>query len=281
MQLEQRLKLRESKIIRALVYPWKQMCVCKSQKKFLQSEHVKRIESFRDLHKGERCFIIGNGPSLTIDDLEALKSEVTFAANRIYRLYDKTDWRPTFWMCVDPYILASDYDIVEKLPGLRFVSDIIEKRGVSAGDTLYMIYNHQPYHINKYSEKICVPFSEDVSKRFEAGETVTYNAIQFAAYMGFKEVYLLGVDHNYSQKIDSRGKLQIDKSVRDYFGNVKTEKFNIQNYPVSTKAYRSAQEYAQKHNMRIFNATRGGKLEVFPRVCFDEIVGKGKEVARE
>lgn len=281
MKLELRLKLRENKILRILAYPWKQWHVYQGKTRFCQTEHAKRLEALRNIYKGKRCFIIGNGPSLTVEDLEALKGEATFAANRIYRLYEETDWRPTFWMCVDPYILKADCDKIEKLPGIRFVSDMAEKEGIQASDTLYMIHNHQPYRINKYSDKINVPFSEDVSKWFEAGETVTYNAIQLAVYMGFQEIYLLGVDHNYSQKMDAKGRLQIDKSVHDYFGNVKTEKFNIQNYPISTKAYYRAREYTQAHGQRIFNATRGGKLEVFPRVCFDALIGQGRETVRE
>lgn len=281
MHTEQKLRLRENRIVRTLIYPWKRWRVRQTQRRFAKSEHAKRIEAFHGAYKGERCFIIGNGPSLRTKDLEALRDEVTFAANRIYRLYDETDWRPTFWMCVDPYILAEDHDLIEKLPGMRFVSDIAEQYGVLANETLYMIHNHQPYYINKYSSKIQVPFSEDVSRGFEAGETVTYNAIQFAAYMGFTQIFLLGVDHNYSQKMNEKGQLQIDRSVRDYFGDVKTENYNIQNFPVSTKAYYSARAYADTHGIQIFNATRGGKLEVFPRVSFDEVTDKGKDIASE
>lgn len=281
MQTEQKLKLRENKALRLFAYPWKQWRVFQSKRSYSRSEHAQRLQEFHNRHLGERCFIIGNGPSLSVADLEMLKNEVTFAANRIYKIYEQTDWRPTYWMCVDPYILEADQAKIDHLPGTRFVSSIVESKGIQASDTLYIIYNHQPYRINKYSDRINVPFSEDVTKGFEAGETVTYNAIQFAAYMGFKEIYLLGVDHSYSQQMDAKGHLRVDKSIRDYFGSVKTENFNIQNYPVATKAYHSALQYANAHGIHIFNATRGGKLEVFPRVCLDEIIENGKETVRE
>ena len=277
MQFDWKLRLREHKAVRVLVYPWKQWEIARVKSRFARSANVERLQRFHGIYEGKRCFIIGNGPSLTVEDLELLKDEITFAANRIYRMYEQTDWRPTFWMCVDPYILESDKDKIAKLPGIKFVSNQIEHAGIDAGEELYWIYNHQPYRINKYSDRIRVKFSEDVSKVFEAGETVTYNAIQFAVYMGFKEIYLLGVDHSYSQRMDSKGRLQIDRSIKDYFGDVKTEKFNIQNYTVSTEAYRSALAYANAHGIQIFNATRGGKLDVFPRISLDAVVAQHKQ----
>ena len=41
------------------------------------------LKMYKDIHKGERCFIIATGPSLTMEDLEALKSEYTFGMNSI------------------------------------------------------------------------------------------------------------------------------------------------------------------------------------------------------
>ena len=41
-------------------------------------------------HKGERCFLIGNGPSLRISDLEALQEngEITFGCNLVIKIPD-------------------------------------------------------------------------------------------------------------------------------------------------------------------------------------------------
>src|SRR6185295_12690269 len=38
---------------------------------------LKRNEIFRDRHKGKRCFVIGNGPSLKNQDLSLLADEIT------------------------------------------------------------------------------------------------------------------------------------------------------------------------------------------------------------
>ena len=72
-------------------------------KYFLSQKLVK----YKNKYNGERCFIIGNGPSLTVHDLEKLESEYTFATNRIYHVYAKTDWRPSFY-CIQDFILIQE-----------------------------------------------------------------------------------------------------------------------------------------------------------------------------
>ena len=65
----------------------------------------KYIRSLRNKYKGKRCFIIGNGPSLGIHDLEKIKGEISFGTHRIYEIFDKTSWRPD-------YYLAQDYKLI-------------------------------------------------------------------------------------------------------------------------------------------------------------------------
>ena len=72
-------------------------------KNFWLTDGYRRIRKFKNIHSGERCFIIGNGPSLNADDLDKLAEQgyVTFAFNRIYHIFDQTDWRPTYYMSQD------------------------------------------------------------------------------------------------------------------------------------------------------------------------------------
>ncbi|UHA57891.1 hypothetical protein KDJ21_013425 [Metabacillus litoralis] len=110
---------------------------------------------------------------------------------------------------------------------------------------------------------------------------MAYTAIQIAVYMGVKEIYLLGVDHNFSKMLNDKGEIIIDKTAKDYF----TEEYNtdkddlyIPNVEVSTRAFKVAKKYADKNNIKIYNATRGGKLEVFERVDFDKLFLENERV---
>ena len=75
--------------------------------------------------------------------------------------------------------------------------------------------------------------------------------------MGFKEIYLVGVDCNYS----TQKQHFIDYGKR------------IEHHPERNMidAYKVARQYAESHEIKIFNATRGGKLEVFERINFDSL----------
>lgn len=82
--------------------------------------------------------------------------------------------------------------------------------------------------------------------------------MQFAVYMGIKELYLIGVDFNYSLKNNHFYKNEI--GIQNIF-----DKENVY------AGYLAAKQYADSHGIKIYNATRGGKLEVFPRVDFDSL----------
>src|SRR5512146_2496007 len=45
---------------------------------------IRKLSALKDSHRGERCFLIGNGPSLRSTDLSRLRGEFTFGFNRIF-----------------------------------------------------------------------------------------------------------------------------------------------------------------------------------------------------
>lgn len=230
----------------------------------------KRIEMFKERYSGERCFIIGNGPSLRMEDLDVLayNKEYSFGANRIYVSFNDTVWRPTFYCIQDGTMIKEYHKEIEKLDlKYKFISDYaLEKLGDKSFKTAYM------FHLNPHRYYPYYPgFSDDIAQEISEGFTVTYAEIQIAAYMGFKEIYLLGVDFNYSKILDSSGKI-VETGSKDYFSDryiLANEKRNIPQLHNSLQAYKKAEVYSKRNGFRIFNATRGGKLEVFERVNFD------------
>lgn len=219
------------------------------------------IEKFKNIHKGNRCFIVATGPSLKIEDLDTLvhNQEICISFNSIWRAFDKTKWRPQ-------YYLAMDYRI------LRDYGDIMENQNIPYmfwGDTYKEYWDkahakkHLKHHfVYEYSEKRLPKFSEDFARKSYMGSTVTYQAIQLAVYMGFKEIYLLGVDFSaYGNPDKPYPHFHEEEPLRSIsYGD-------RQNY----LAYEMAKKYADEHNIHIYNSTRGGKLEIFPRVHFDSL----------
>ncbi|MDR2554268.1 MAG: DUF115 domain-containing protein [Fibromonadaceae bacterium] len=228
-----------------------------------------RLLQFKDCHKGKRCFIIGNGPSLLASDLDKLKNEFTFASNRIYLMFDKTVWRPSYYVIGDPDVLRRSYrEINVKIECPVFYADglIYELENFNMKNGYFYSKDHRIVYFP--SQFIKPTFSEEPFI-LSYGATVTYECLQLAAYMGFSEIYLLGVDHNYRVMVDKNGELITDK-VEDYF----TAKYiSAMVFPLTRDlvngAYTVAREYAETHGIKIRNATRGGKLEIFERVDFD------------
>ena len=266
------LKLKTNRLIRICAYPYVNLKRLKIKSFYKKSEYSQKIRTLKNKFAGERCFIIGNGPSLNPEDLNRIKNEYSFAANKIFYIFDKTEWRPTFYSCADPevYLIIKDYflsaDIKYKF--LCLLCEIPKK----ISPNLYPVYHYEPFHCNRYKE--INPFvNENADEFLGTGYTVTFTNIQLAFYMGFKEIYLLGVDHNYSLTIDKSGKIIKNDKVQNYFDGMPKSDFPaMYNFTVTNKAYKAAQEYADSHNIKVYNATRGGKLEIFRRVDFDELI---------
>ena len=58
---------------------------------------------YKDIHKGERCFIVGKGPSLKMEDLEKIKGEYSFSVNSIVLSFADTTWRPPYYAIGDRF----------------------------------------------------------------------------------------------------------------------------------------------------------------------------------
>lgn len=243
-----------------------------------------RVEALRNCHKGERCFIIGNGPSLRAEDLDKLKNEVTFACNRINLIFNQTDWRPTYYCVTDALYFGQETELLCKDKNFArrclFCSQTLTKQSL-VEEAAYFVRNGMYREIPE--------FSSDAGKWLYEGGTVTYVLMQMAVYMGFSEIYLLGVDNNYKTKKTEDGRIVFDWQgshfSNQYVGErVKEEMDTWLDLGQKEKSgiydmentYRAALWNSRRLNVMIFNATRGGALEVFPRVDFDEIVEKNQ-----
>ena len=239
----------------------------------VRKNYKERLLSFKDIHKGKRCFIIGNGPSLTAEDLTLLKDEYTFAANRIFYMFDKTEWRPTYYCAQDDVVvrdIADKFDIILTNCKYAFIAACCDKflqKDVINNEKVLLYFDiFQQCHKGRI-------FSERIDDYVFDGSTVTYAAIQIAAYMGFSEIFLIGVDHNYSAS-SFKGNSINDKDVKSsYFEGMPSGiKMTKPNTDGSTLSFVKAKEYADAHKILIANATRGGKLEVFPRVKLEDVI---------
>ena len=252
-------------IFRSIKARWRNYCFTH----FGLTKWGKNLQSLEGKHSGKRCFIIGNGPSLTAEDLNKLKSEYTFAFNRIYYIFDQTDWRPTFYCTQDNKIAKTSVENIKKYIHTPYIFAPINFKWYE-DISLETEYFFKP----KWAGETVPEFSEDIAQCIGTGNTVAFTAMQIAAYMGFTEIYLLGVDHSFQTYQDKDGNIVVDPNAKDYFCdqyNQDKDQLFVPKLDISTLSYMAARQYSESHRVKIYNATRGGKLEVFPRVDFDSL----------
>lgn len=225
---------------------------------FLEYQEIKK---YKDIHNGERCFILATGPSLTIEDVSLLKDEVTFGMNSICMLFEKLGWETTYYGVQDLGVYRKLKEFYAKFKFSKlFIGDGIPWKE-------RMDIKHIPYALNylnhRYSyKKLTSKFSEKADEYIYDGYTITYSLMQLAIYMGFSEIYLLGNDCSYSNDPQKQHFMDFGH----YDKSTQTARDRI------LFAYQYAYEYLKNSDVKIFNATRGGELEIFPRVKLEDVL---------
>lgn len=232
-----------------------------------------QLSKLKGIHKDkQRCFIIGNGPSLSIDDLNTLKKnhEICFGSNKIYTIFSRTDWRPDYYACIDKLVYTQNQEEIMNSVGCKMFLKNNFRNITDKGEREKIIFlNYGGRHPNG-----CV-FPKNGSHIYIGG-TVTFVMIFLAWYMGFKNIYLIGCDHympSFAGKTIGACTEYEKKMELDHFEGYwrEDEKVSVGDFDFSEKAYACAKEYIENKGGHIYNATRGGKLEVFERVDFDNL----------
>lgn len=236
--------------------------------------------------KGKRCFIIGNGPSLNKHDLMLLKDEYTFGVNSFFYKTRETGFKPYFYVVEDSSVMKENIEEIRNFDApYKFFPTNYKLLHPKKTNTLFFRMNRGFYE--KSSPNYVVPrFSTDASKVLYCGQSVTYINLQLAYFMGFTEVYLIGMDFSYviPESHKRTGDVLLSDSDdqnhfhKDYFGKGKTWKDpKLDRVALN---YKQAKLVYEATGRKIFNATIGGSLEVFERVDYESLM-KGTSVKKQ
>lgn len=233
-------------------------------------KETKNLLKFHNIHKGKRIFVIATGPSLREEDVLKLKDEITMSVNGAVTLVDTIGWRPTYYFISDGRGWLKYKDKINNA-GYKDVFVSINTMKEYEDEFSFVPHYYETYlnikHIfdillGKAYDKMKMEFSDDIYLKgvFGGGNSVVTGAVQFAAYMGASEIYLLGQDCDYS-------------GPKHYFHNGTNKLVNSEGFASTMFAfYRVARQYCEAHNIKLYNATRGGRLEELERVDFDEVI---------
>ena len=238
-------------------------------------ESIRRLTALKDIHKGKRAFIIGNGPSLRQTNLSKLRNEFTFGMNRIYLLFPELGFSTTYFVSINDLVIEQFADEILAQPMPKFLAwrshrhfptQLPTLRQAQEGVTQLPIFIYTSYTGPR--------FSPDVRGRVWEGATVTNVALQIAFHMGFQQVVLIGVDHNFVSKGDAN-KTVVSQGddpnhfAPNYFG--KGAKWQLPDLDTSEIGYTLAREAYEKAGREVLDATVGGKLTIFPKVEYNSL----------
>ena len=245
-------------------------------KRLMRKKNLINLDKWAKLknkYKGERIFIIGNGPSLNKMPFFLLENEYTFAFNRFNLMFERLNWVPDFYMVTDDLVIQDMYEQInnEILPVVPYAffpdihpSNVDFTKFINPLDNVYWINTDKP------------EFRDDLPN-CGINKTVVNAAIQISAFLGFTEIYLIGVDMTFAdhkvKKVNSRDweASENDPNHFDprYFG--KGLKYHNPTVHEMLEKFRLARLFFDARGNKIFNATEGGKLEEFQRVDFNSL----------
>jgi hypothetical protein len=233
------------------------------------------LAACRNLHAGKRAFVLGNGPSLKISDLDRLKNEITFAANKIYLAYNESDWRPTYWCCSDKIVAQNIKDKVAEMKHVKFGAFCVE-------DSLAQI--PFTYIVDKRKAKIDLPILSDMNllAGVHPGVSVVIFMLKLAFWMGVELVYLLGVDFDFDVPTKSitdekvfGNNVIISQGERNHFHpdyRKPGEKWTVPLLSDQRREFALMRFCYEIDGRMIINASRKTKLNVFYKANLDDVL---------
>lgn len=239
----------------------------------------------KNLFLGKRCFIIATGPSLAYKDLSFLKSEFVISLNLSPLTLDLYGVTPQINIVADKFQYLKYREVFEKL---TFNKNIIKVIVASACETFPIeLKDEKTLFFPKKLQQEVPDFKKNpLKKGFARGKTVAFDAIQLAFYLGFNEVYILGMDLGKKYDWGKDGHCyEIEKNPK--FDNIKfankKDKMIARGLPGHPEYWKYICDCMEKAKIefenkgkKIFNDINS-KLEIFPKMDIYKKFGERNE----
>jgi hypothetical protein len=246
------------------------------------------FRKYKDAHKEKRVFLVANGPSLTNTNLDLIKDEYSIAMNRISLIYNKTDWRPTYYLFSSTNVkpekawsekwLASVWEAIDEKSTTSFVASqfkpYIDPYSNYNVNWFSSMSENKPDVLGNISESC---FSQDVVDRIDKTGTTMNLALQLCLHMGFTEIIFVGADLGWKKDLASNN--DPNHFTKDYTADIpKPYKVNNQMRNVHSLAIKKIHEVDSE--VKFYNASAKTVLDVYPIIDFEKYVLKNKIVER-
>ncbi len=242
------------------------------------------------------CFIIGSGPSINEFDFSALKNKTLFGVNGSINILKPYNLKPDYYAITDPDFFEHRIDLVRDIilskttcffsysgisricdysPELLHSSEIYLTEIINRHFSFPRLEQSAFFKKAQSNPNIILPsvsrnddnivgFSKDISDGIFCSRTILYRAIQIAYSIGYRRIYLLGMDLGYQDKprfysegISSRP----SKLEKDYT-------------PYILPSFKVVSELMRMHEIEIYNVSDKSRLpaNIIPRISFQDAI---------
>ena len=224
------------------------------------------IDVLKNKYKGSPMLVIGNGPSLNKTPLEDFIDIPSIGMNKINLLFERTAWRPKYIVCTNNLVIRQNRSF--------FVDSTIPVFLSWKGRWFFKRANRNV--VEYFLSLNLTKFSKDISMGVGSSGTVTYTALQFCYYMGANPVILFGVDHSFQCQGKPNEIVKMEGDDPNHFDPnyfAEGQKWGLPNFDRIKIAYRNAKNAFEKDKRLIYDATIGGKLDIFPKIGVEKARG--------
>ncbi len=238
-------------------------------------------DGLRGAHAGRRCFIVGNGPSLAAQDLSRLKGEVCIVTGSFHRHPEASSIRPRYWVIADPEYWTRAEElfvpVFRKAVDLSIPTLLFLPTGgfpyFSGFRTGPLVDIHHFHYDPARGNEAPIDFASGIP---EYANNVIMICLMLGYYLGCNPIYLIGCDHDWLKTTRE----EYERTVVEHFYAEKrpdapATKMPWDQWTVAMRRadlqYRALNDYAVRWGFDVYNATRGGYLDYFPRIPYESL----------
>lgn len=248
----------------------------------------------KNVGKGKRCFILGNGPSLKTEDLTQLAGEDVFTVNQAARHPDFPILRSKVHLWADRNFFVWDDSKPEDKELINFM------KAVNTGDNKPLCFFpadlqclleernlHNELNIRYFYPGVVAKSDQediDFTQKIPIFNGVVLYAIALATYMGYSEIYVLGIDttsilvniksflgknddDDYCYSVTSNEKKRLERMLAR-----QTLEQQAESFLKSLRQYRILHEYCERRGIKLVNCSSTTLVESLPRMSLKEVL---------
>lgn len=251
---------------------------------FIQnSVYLKENIKYKNIHVGNRCFILATGPSIKSQDITILRNEICFVVSDFYKHKDYQCLQPAYY-CLSPLhppftridgIKRFD-EMAQHLHGTEILFIGLPDKEVLNASRL--VYSSPQVRFVNFIKMEQYPSEIDITRSLPNVTSVAIMAVMVSMYMGFSEIYLLGCDHNNIWTWDGNSTQNQLEHFYDGTPSIgyQHQVFDIDRALIShirvREQFKWIHQIALKSNVCVYNASPSSYINIFPKVNLGDIL---------